>query len=140
MAKVVDKSIKIDKDNISQSSTRYSLSRQLILDVLKNCRDHPTADVVYSRVREVKKNVSLGTVYRNLKLISNENKVQTLETIDKKIHYDGDMSAHSHFICKKCGKIIDLNIKKHKPKELKDLGLYVEDEKCIYYGICNECK
>ena len=83
---------------------RYSKQRELVANVIKNRCDHPTADMIYSSCREIEPNISLGTVYRNLKLLADEGVIITLETEDKKVHYDGDMSRHSHFICKKCGK------------------------------------
>lgn len=119
---------------------RYSRQRELIIDIIKNRKDHPTADAIYNTARAREPNISLGTVYRNLKLLSDEGVIITLETEDKKIHYDGDLSRHSHFICEDCGKIIDLFRPAPTPTELSDLGLTVSGEKCIYYGKCLNCK
>ena len=119
---------------------RYSRQRELITEIIKNRCDHPTADMIYTATRAVEPNISLGTVYRNLKLLSDEGVIITLETQDKKLHYDGDTSRHSHFICDKCGKIVDLFKPAKTPQELSDLGLTVTSEKCIYYGCCNDCK
>ena len=130
---------------------RYSRQRELIKDIIKNRCDHPTADMIYASAREVDGTISLGTVYRNLKLLADEKIIITLETEDKKIHYDGDLSRHSHFICSDCGKIIDLFKPASTPKELEeklaklksegrvDIGVRVTEEKCIYYGLCTEC-
>ena len=118
---------------------RYSRQRELITDIIKGRYDHPTADMIYSSARELEPNISLGTVYRNLKLLSDENVIITLETADKRLHYDGDVSRHSHFICSKCGKIIDLFKPAKTPTELSELGFKVESEKCVYYGRCADC-
>ncbi len=118
---------------------RYSHQRELIVDILKNRKDHPTADMVYESAKKREPNISLGTVYRNLKLLSEEGVIETLETIDKKIHYDGDTSNHSHFICEKCGKIVDLFVEHKTPSELSLMGLDVKNSKCVYYGNCTDC-
>lgn len=118
---------------------RYSRQRELVTEILKGRKDHPTADMVYSSARENDPNISLGTVYRNLKLLADEGKILTLETEDKKVHYDGDTSRHSHFICSRCGKIIDLFKPAKTPEEIKESGLKVTGEKCIYYGYCTDC-
>ncbi len=118
---------------------RYSRQRELITEIIKGRKDHPTADMIYESARELEPNISLGTVYRNLKLLSDEQVIITLETVDKKLHYDGDISRHSHFICENCGKIIDLFKPAETPRELKKMGLKVSGEKCIYYGQCNDC-
>ena len=119
---------------------RYSHQRELIINIIKGRKDHPTADMIYLSARGLEPNISLGTVYRNLKLLADEKTIITLETEDKRLHYDGDTSRHSHFICEKCGKIIDLFEPIQTPKELKELGLTVNGEKCIYYGHCTDCE
>ena len=118
---------------------RFSRQRQLIYDIIKGRCDHPTADMIYQSAREVEPNISLGTVYRNLKLLADEGDIITLETEDKRLHYDGDTSRHSHFICNSCGHIIDLFKPAETPKELKEMGLTVTGEKCVYYGLCTKC-
>ena len=119
---------------------RKSKQRDLIIDIIKGRKDHPTADMIYSSAREENPNISLGTVYRNLKLLVDEKLIITLETEDERLHYDGDTSRHSHFICNKCGTIIDLFKPAPIPQEIVDLGLEIGGEKCIYYGTCNDCK
>jgi Fur family peroxide stress response transcriptional regulator len=119
---------------------RYSRQREMITDIIKGRRDHPTADMIYSSARERDPNVSLGTVYRNLKQLTDDGVIITLETVDKRLHYDGDTSRHSHFICTDCGNIIDLFKPAKTPEELKELGLAVSGEKCIYYGLCAQCQ
>lgn len=118
---------------------RYSRQRELITEIIKGRKDHPTADMIYGAAREIEPNISLGTVYRNLKMLADDGVIITLETEDKRLHYDGDTSRHSHFICSKCGKIIDLFKPAVVPEELKDAGLTVTSEKCIYYGLCSGC-
>lgn len=118
---------------------RFSRQRELIEDIVKKRCDHPTADAVYVSAREKEPKISLGTVYRNLKTLSEEGVINTLETEDKKIHYDGDLSRHSHFVCKSCGTIIDLFGPAALPDEIEKMGLTVSDEKCVYYGECSIC-
>lgn len=117
---------------------RYSKQRTLVEKIMKSRYDHPTADMVYETARGIEPNISLGTVYRNLKTLSDEGVIDTLETVDKKIHYDGNKKAHIHFICTDCGEIIDVYSKPNYPEELK--GYMVTESKCVYYGKCADCK
>ncbi len=119
---------------------RYSRQREIVECLVKSTFDHPTADVVYNRAREIEPQISLGTVYRNLKLLADEGAITTLETVDKKIHYDGNTDGHIHFICSNCGKIIDFSTPKNIPQEIVDAGCQVESAKCVYYGLCDDCK
>ncbi len=119
---------------------RYSHQRALIQDIIKGRKDHPTADDIYLSAREIEPTISLGTVYRNLKLLADENLILTLETKDKRVHYDGDTSNHSHFICNECGRIVDLFLEFTPPCELESAGHTVTSEKRFYYGTCKDCK
>lgn len=118
---------------------RYSRKRELIRDIVKGRSDHPTAEMVYKSARVLEPAISLGTVYRNLKQLADEGEIVTLETMDKKIHYDGCTDGHIHFICKSCGKIIDY----FKPMNIIEIverdDIAVTDSKCVFYGYCKEC-
>lgn len=120
-------------------ATRHSVQRDIILKAVRGTTSHPTAEAVCETVRLELPSVSLGTVYRNLKLLAEQRELDTLETEDSRVHYDGNTSPHRHFICKSCGKIIDLFIGQALPPELAELGLTVEGEKCVYYGRCGSC-
>ena len=118
----------------------YSRQREAILNELKNRCDHPTAKQVYEGVRKRMPNISLGTVYRNLKFLCDSGQAIALETADKKIHYDGCVNNHRHFICNKCGKIYDLMpTPVEEPYELLQNGFTISRESCVYYGNCKNC-
>ena len=86
---------------------KYSRQRELIKDFLCTRKDHPTADVVYMNVRQQFPNISLGTVYRNLTLLSGTGEIQRLRLGDGVDHFDADTSPHNHFVCTKCGCVQD---------------------------------
>ena len=46
---------------------KYSKQRQAIKDQLSNRGDHPTAETLYSELKTNMPNLSIATVYRNLK-------------------------------------------------------------------------
>ena len=49
---------------------KYSRQRESIKNFLADRYDHPTAETVYLHMREQFPNISLGTVYRNLNLLT----------------------------------------------------------------------
>ena len=119
---------------------RYSEQREKILLAVKNCCDHPTAEVIYSRVKAQMPDISMGTVYRNLRLLAEMGLVDTLETTDKSLHYDGNTEEHVHFICTGCNKITDVFVRAKIPAPLKDDGYHVTGIKQMIYGLCPECR
>ena len=88
----------------------YSRQREEIVHFLKTRKDHPTADVVYENVRKEFPNISLGTVYRNLTLLSDMGELLRLRVGDGMDHFDATTEPHYHFICHGCGRVIDLEM------------------------------
>lgn len=119
---------------------RSSKQRDAVLEVLKNSCDHPTADMIYERVKEQIPNISLGTVYRNLGQLNDEGFITVVESSDKKVHYEGNLQEHIHFLCKKCDVITDVFTKPQIPKDFAEMGYQVENQKTVYYGICKDCR
>ena len=52
------------------AAIKYSRQREAIKHYLASTKEHPTADTVYLHVKEDFPNISLGTVYRNLNLLT----------------------------------------------------------------------
>ena len=90
---------------------KYSKQREMIKDFLMTRKDHPTADIVYTNVRQQNPNISLGTVYRNLTLLADIGEISRIRVGDGVDHFDADTSPHYHFVCTECGSVIDLQMK-----------------------------
>lgn len=119
---------------------RSSKQRDAVFDVLKASCDHPTADVIYERVKAKIPNISLGTVYRNLGQLQDEGLITVVESSDKKVHYEGNLEDHIHFLCKSCETITDVFCKTDVPPVFNDMGYQVENQKTVYYGLCKSCR
>ncbi len=122
---------------------KYSRQREAIKDFLKTRNDHPTADVVYINVKQEFPNISLGTVYRNLTLLSNLGEIQKLNMGDGADHFDANITPHYHFICKDCGSVIDLDmvsIEKVNDIAGADFNGKIAGHVTYFYGKCGNCK
>ena len=62
------------------ANLKYSRQRESIKEYLANTKEHPTADMVYAKVRTEYPNISLGTVYRNLNLLADIGEVNKITT------------------------------------------------------------
>lgn len=121
---------------------RKSKQRDAILEVLKESYDHPTADMIHERVRASFPSISLGTVYRDLKQLEDGGYITVVESSDAKVHYEGHLEEHLHFLCGGCGEITDVFCESLLPEgvaALKEKGYTLEPEKTVYYGICGKC-
>ena len=89
---------------------KYSRQRAVILDFMRNRTDHPTADTVYTNVRKTLPNISLGTVYRNLMLLTELGELKKVHVGDGADHFDPVVEDHDHFVCEQCGNVYDLPV------------------------------
>lgn len=87
---------------------RMTRQRQTILDELKGSLSHPPADEIYERVRHKMPHISLGTVYRNLEILSEYGLVRKLEYGGFQRRYDGRLENHYHVRCVRCGNVEDV--------------------------------
>ncbi|MBI4447563.1 transcriptional repressor, partial [Candidatus Woesearchaeota archaeon] len=86
---------------------RLTQQRKIILEELKKVKTHPKAPDIYSTVRKRIKNVSLGTVYRNLESMAKEGKIIKIGC-NNFSRFDGNATNHPHFLCEKCQKVLDI--------------------------------
>jgi Fe2+ or Zn2+ uptake regulation protein len=118
---------------------RSSKQRDAVLEVLQKSCDHPTADVIYERVKEIIPNISLGTVYRNLSTLIESGEIISVETSDKCVFYDGFIKDHAHFVCKECKNIFDFELPTSAKEHLAGDGFDVSYERLVCYGTCKNC-
>jgi Fur family peroxide stress response transcriptional regulator len=97
---------------------------------------------VYIALEKKITTLSRTTVYNTLRLFADHNAAQMLTIDERRICYDGNMTPHAHFLCKECGKVIDLFGEKMPPmEEKKNIEGNIVTEIQIYYrGICAECR
>ena len=90
-----------------EKKLRYSRQREMIYEYLCGTEEHPSAETVYEALRPQIPGLSLGTVYRNLKLLEELGKIQRISAqgIER---YDACRGDHAHFLCQRCGKLVDL--------------------------------
>ena len=75
---------------MEQSPLRMTYQREIILEELKKTKTHPTADELYTTVRQRIPHISLATVYRNLETLANSGLVRKLEVIGRQKRFDGN--------------------------------------------------
>ena len=117
--------------------------RQVILEELKKTSSHPTADEIFLMVRQRLPRISLGTVYRNLELLSENGLIQKLDWAGRQKRYDGNSENHYHIRCLNCDRVEDVVIAPLSVVE--ETFRAVTDYEIIGYrlevlGLCANCK
>jgi Fur family ferric uptake transcriptional regulator/Fur family peroxide stress response transcriptional regulator len=119
-----------------------SLQRMAIMDYLLEHHTHPTAEEIYMALFSSIPTLSKTTVYNTLRLFAEQGVVNMLTIDEKNVCFDANVSPHAHFLCKKCGKIHDVEIKEAtgKPDFTGTAAGHEVTEIHYYYkGICVNC-
>ena len=118
---------------------RYSRQREVIKEIVLSTKTHPNADWVFNEAKKVLPNISLGTVYRNLKQLESRGCIKTI--FDGSVsRYDCNRAPHNHLKCRACGDLVDietLNIEIPESIFLEH-DFKVEQIDMIFTGICNK--
>ena len=125
-----------------QPNLRMTRQRRVILEELRKVNTHPSADEVYEIVRKRLPRISLGTVYRNLEILSESGDIQKLEPGCSLKRFDGNPSEHCHLRCVRCGRIADapmipdleIDLGRVNSTEFEIIGHRLE-----FLGVCPKC-
>mgnify|MGYP005796993583 FL=1 len=126
------------------ATLKYSRQRESIKHYLATTREHPTADTVYIHVKKEFPNISLGTVYRNLNLLTDIGEAVKIATPNGGDRFDGRLEPHNHFLCTKCGRLLDLDLDMKSIDEVNRLAAenfdgIISSSSTLFYGECSDC-
>ena len=127
---------------LNNPDRRMTLQRKKIMEVVREGNSHPSADEIYKRVRSFLPRISLGTVYRNLEVLSKMGKIQKLELSGSLKRFDWNPKKHYHIRCVRCDRVDDaplaplnqLEDELYEATVFKIIGHNLE-----FTGLCPEC-
>ena len=121
---------------------RNTIQRSLVLEAVKALQCHATADEVHDTIMKNHPDISRGTVYRNLNLLSDVGEIRKVELPGGADRYDHLCHSHYHARCAKCGGVFDVEMEyiADLEKSIKDpCGFEFTGHDIIFKGICFEC-
>jgi Fur family transcriptional regulator, peroxide stress response regulator len=114
--------------------------RQAILKHLKGNRTHPSAENIYHEILKVYPGISFATVYNTLSKLAEAGEIQKLDIDPNKKRFDPRLSPHSHFYCKVCKRIYDVEGHLRFPTEIQGIGGHqIEAIQISLRGVCKAC-
>ncbi len=88
---------------------RLTRQRLLICRELAGRYDHPDVEHLFQAVKPRLRQISLFTVYRTMNALEAVGMAWRVTTFKGHARYDGNVQAHAHFLCEKCGHIDDVD-------------------------------
>ena len=121
--------------------TRRSESREKILTFLRGTQEHPSAHMIYSALYSDNPTLSPATVYNNLKLFEEQGLVIRVANVNGVERYDANTSDHVHFVCEKCGAVIDMmDADIQGAKKACQVGqAKIKSIQIVLHGTCESC-
>jgi len=133
----VDEGIK----HLQRYGAKITSQRIAIMKSLEGRKDHPSAEKLFSELKQDYPTLSIATVYSTAQLLAQASMLRILSIDEKKVYFDPDTRPHAHFMCTGCKKIIDLYadfemLTKISPQS----GIEsIESTEVFHYGLCSEC-
>ena len=137
------KKIEAFKEICRNNGLKITPQRTAVYQVLFESKEHPSAEMVCTKVRKLLPNISLDTVNRTLLTLNELGVSFSVEGSGDVKRYDGNLENHQHFKCLKCKRIIDFH---HKPFDNIKVPFNISKKftvlrKTVYLeGICNMCR
>ena len=120
---------------------RNSRQRKLILDIVASRHDHPTADQIYLDDRTQDSQISRGTVYRNLGILSENGEIANVK-VPAADRYDSRLDRHYHMFCTGCKRVFDVPLEyqeQYDEQVEKETGFKISRHRLFFEGLCQEC-
>jgi len=124
-------------------SYRQSKQRERILQLLRSTDRHPTADWLYGQLKKEFPHLSLGTVYRNLNILVEQDLVQKIHFGSTFDRFEANVNPHYHLVCEHCGSVQDFEMPiysdlNNRANRLTDFA--IRRHRIEFFGICAKCK
>ena len=117
--------------------------RLFIYEELLGSDDHPSAEMLYTRLKSKLPTVTLDTVYRALNVFSEIGVASIVEGTGGSRRFEGNLDVHHHVRCLKCDKIMDVYSPAYDqlsvPPEVKQ-DFEVLKTTVHIVGMCRACK
>lgn len=114
--------------------------RLKVLEYLnKHVDEHPTVEAMYEALTREIPTISMTTIYNTLNAFLEKGLVRAVTITGTEVRYDSITAHHHHFLCKKCGRIINIDIKCPLVEKEVIQGHKIEEFHGYLKGTCKWC-
>ena len=117
--------------------------RLAIYRVLAATKAHPSAEIIFQQLQPVHPTMSLATVYKTIEMLVDVGLVQVLNVGEGSFRYDANTTSHPHIICRRCGRVDDLEeVDCHDfvDKVSHSTRYRLTGQQFYFYGYCPACQ
>lgn len=116
--------------------------REVVLRVIRDAREHLTANEVFAAAKDILPSISFATVYNSLRYLKEAGHIAEISFGNGASRFDRMTHRHDHAICTVCGKLVDIEME--VPDEIlkraaKQSKFKPESLEFTLRGKCPEC-
>jgi len=142
------------RERLQNHGYRLTIPREVIIELLRNTKEHVSAEDIYMEIHKKYPAIGLTTIYRTLELLAQMKMIVKFDFGDGRARYElseeyGTKKHHHHLICTKCTKIIDYTdfvdeelelIEKTEKRLSKKYNFQLSGHAISFTGTCKDCK
>jgi len=128
---------------LREKGFKVTPQRLAIYNVLSNTTEHPSAEMIFSKLQEFYPTMSLATVYKTIEILKEIELVQILNVGEESFRYDANTDTHPHVRCLVCNRVDDIYGVDESAyvKEISEKTAYrLSGQQFYFYGVCPECQ
>lgn len=128
---------------LRDSGFKVTPQRLAVYDALTKTKEHPNAEMLYSKLRPHYPTMSLATVYKTVDILAKLGLIKVLNTGEDSFRYDADVSDHSHLRCSECKSVCDvyeLSTAEIIDEVERKTGYSIASKEIYFFGTCPDCK
>lgn len=122
---------------------RNTLQRRLVLETVQRMHNHPTAEEIFREISSENTLISKATVYRNLKILSEQGEIQHIPIPNGADCFDFNNTPHYHMECRGCRRVFDVDMPYQADlcSKIQNLhGFLIDSHHIVFSGLCPECQ
>lgn len=120
---------------------RQTRQRDAIEEVLKKESRPLTLPEIHQQAQKLVKGIGLRTIYRHIKDLSSQGRIVGMDYPGQPLRYEMvGGHHHSHFICRICNKVYDLQVQVPDVEIQAPDGFDITGQETIFYGSCKSCQ
>lgn len=135
----VEKKMPRINERLATGGFRFTPQRERVYNVLLEERDHPTAEQVFLRAKEVMPDISMATVYNCLDALVRCGLVKQVNLDRGATRFCPNMHEHCHFYCESCGTVYDIDLTRQRPQVAMPRGFKAVQMELSIRGFCPDC-
>lgn len=124
---------------------KHSKKREEVLKAFLKAHRHISTYELHSLMLKKGLRVGYSTVFRTLKLLVEAGIALKIDLGKGEVYFEPKLGYkhHDHFVCIKCGRIIEFSepkIEELQDKIAKEKRFEAKDHRLVIYGLCSKCR